>query len=99
MTSEEIKAIGASIKLNAKRLDECVGPHVFASFIGTNFMGFTNDRHVRCDTCKGEIDRDALRWYLRGLTHGRAGASDAETLEKLAVEIQLNDPRVISEKE
>lgn len=62
------EAIWANVKANAKRLDECRGPHDFTDASPEKPL----NKNWICVDCGGTVNTVAKNWYLRGLAHGRA---------------------------
>jgi hypothetical protein len=61
---DDIKRIWDDIKVNHKKLDECIGPHEF---------GKKDKNHKRtCVKCGGRVDFINANWYERGLRDGKS---------------------------
>jgi len=66
--AETVRAIFEEIRENHRRLDRCPGPHDFGV---TDQSGFNFRQKCTCSKCGGVLDGVALRWYLKGLEHGK----------------------------
>jgi hypothetical protein len=58
-----VKEIWEKIKANRRLLDSCNEPHDF----DLDSTGTFIPRHVRCNKCKGELDKTQAHWYIKGL--------------------------------
>lgn len=68
ISKPEMNAIWEQVKANHKRLDECVGPHVFTREVSRTGKLV---RRWACERCGGEIETVDKSWYEMGLKHGR----------------------------
>jgi len=66
LTHEDARKVLDNVKVNIKRLDDCVGPHDFQIIDGSV------PRKFRCSKCHGEVSSSAAMWYSKGLEHGLA---------------------------
>ncbi len=73
MNRETAKAIFEEAKANTVALNNCAGPHVFEDITPELKIG----KRFRCRLCGGALNGIEVRWYQRGLEHGRAMAARA----------------------
>lgn len=66
--AEMARTVFEEVRENHRRLEGCPGPHDFGV---TDQSGFNFGQKYTCSKCGGVLDGVALRWYLKGLEHGK----------------------------
>jgi hypothetical protein len=61
----DVPGILEQVRENRSRLDKCPGP--LHEFVMTDRRRLLS--RYTCKLCKGEINHEALRWYLAGIEH------------------------------
>jgi hypothetical protein len=64
LSVDDVKGIWEEVKLNAKKLEACGGPHAFGALVA-------GQRRYVCSKCGGGVNANARYWYEQGLVHGR----------------------------
>jgi len=66
LSKDDIRSIWDEVKENAKKLEECSGPH--------DFQPDNSRKPVRdevCSKCGGKISKVDANWYRKGLKDGK----------------------------
>ncbi len=67
INKEHLREIFAEVKENARKLQDCKGPHRFNPISSEGVL----KKKYQCEICGGVIDAIGKHWYDQGLKHGR----------------------------
>ena len=73
ISKAKMKEIFEEVKANAKKLDECVGPHEF--WVVDEATPPLKSEYV-CKRCGGRLRAQEHYWYEKGLEHGKRSCTD-----------------------